>query len=278
MPIIPGQPGTAPIPPAPNTVRNVCTNALYEINAVAPGENPDAAELAFVLSKFCQLLDSWSTQQVYIFVSQLISANPPAPVGNGANWILTPGLSPHTIGPAAIAPAPAPSLQVVGERPVRIVAGNILLSNVNPIVRNPLHIRDKDWWSNQRVQTIQTALPTDLYYRPDWPLASLFFWPVPNFAYRVELEIETFLNGAATLDTVFAFPPGYELAITLTLAELLCPSFEKPPNQMLVAAASQARRNVHGLNSAPPRINLDDFGTGHGRPRASWNYRTGMSR
>lgn len=273
MPVIPGVAGTAPIPPAPNTVRNVCTNALYEINVVAPGEPPDAQELAFVLGKFNQLLDSWSTQQVYIFVSDLIGATPA-----GANFLLTPGLSPHTIGPTAIAPAAAPSFLVVGERPVRITSANILLSNVNPIVRFPLSIRDKDWWSKQRVQTIQTALPTDLYYRPDWPLGALFFWPVPNFAYRVEFEIESFLNGGANLDAVFAFPPGYELAITLTLAELLCPSFEKPPNQVLIAAASQARRNVQGLNAAPPRISLSDFVQSSSRPRASLNYRTGLDR
>lgn len=267
MPIIPGVPGAVPIPPGPDTLRNVCTNALYEINVIAPGEDPEASELAFVLSKFNQLVDSWNTRKSYVFAIQL------------QTFLLVPGLSPHTIGPPAVT-GPNPTFQLAQNisRPVRIANGNIILQNVTPAVRSPLNIRDKDWWAHQRLQTIPANLPTDLYYRPDFPFGSLFFWPVPNFAYQVELELESILQGAGTLDVPFVFPPGYELAITLTLAELLCPAFEKTPNQILVEAALAAREAIKGPNAGPPRINLDDFGTGGGKkPLPSFNYRVGAS-
>lgn len=277
MPVIPPPaPGMQPIPPSQNTVRQVCTNALYEINAVAPGELPDASELLFALSKFNQIADNWSAQKVFIYATQLISAAPPPPVGNSAAFLLVPSLVNHTIGPAY---AGAPTLPVITERPVRIKNVNVLLNNVTPIVRYPLKKRDSDWWASNRVQGIKTALPTDFYYRPDWPLGSLFFWPVPNFGYGVEIEIETVIQGAPVLDTAFMAPPGYELAMTLTLAELLCPSFEKQPNQILMVAAMRARQAVQGLNTSPPRTNLDDFGeSSSSKPRATFNYRTGMSR
>lgn len=275
MPIVPGPPSGNPIPPGPNTVGQVITNALYELNVVAPGEIPDALEMAFALSKYNQLADSWNTQQYYIYASDLISSR----LDTGAPFILTPNLSPHTIGPNPIVPAPAPNFLVANERPVRIRNANVILNNVFPVVRFPLEMRDKDWWSKQRVQTITTTLPTDLYYRPDWPLGSLFFWPVPNLGYGVEFEIETINQGATLLTQPFAAPPGYELALTLTLAELLCPSFEKPVNQMLVAAAAKARAAVQGLNASAPRINLNDFcSTLNGRPRASFNYHSGLDR
>lgn len=273
MPVLPPGVGAGaiPAPPAPVTFRTICTNALYELNVSAPGEVPDPLDLAFALDKANQLADSWSTQQYYIYASQLVSQRP----DNNANYLLTPGLSPHTIGPTP----GNPSFLIAFERPVRIVSANILLSNVNPIVRFPVAIRDKDWWAKQRVQTIQTALPTDLYYRPDWPLGSLFFWPVPNFAYRVEFEIESIIQGGISLDTPYVVPPGYELAFTLTLAELLCPAFEKQLNPLLGAAASKARLNVIALNAVPPRINLDDFGPPSSeRARATFNYRTGLDR
>jgi hypothetical protein len=267
MPVLPQQPSGNPIPPGPNSVQNVCTNALYDINVVAPGEPPDPAELLFVLSKFNQLLDSWTARKIYIYASDLLSFN------------LVPGLVPHTIGPAPIANAPAPTFLVTGERPPRMPAINILLNNVTPIVRFPLAVRDKDWWARQTLQGIQTSLPTDFYYRPDWPLGSIFFWPVPNFAYGVELEIETLLQGAATLQTVFAFPQGYELAIELSLAELISPSFEKQVGPVLLSAAAKARMAVQGLNSAPPRINLNDFGSpSTARPQPAFNYYTGMTK
>src|SRR6267142_5076147 len=130
MPAIPGPAAQNPAPPGPTTFRNICTNALTEINVVAPGEPPDPLELAYTLDKANQLADSWSTQQVYISSYDLIDRR----LDTGALFLLTPGLSPHTIGPTAIVPAPAPSFLVANERPVRIANANILLSNVNPIV------------------------------------------------------------------------------------------------------------------------------------------------
>lgn len=273
MPIPPPPASPPPVPPGPTTFRQLCTNALYELNVVAPGENPDQAELAFALDKANQIADSWSAQKVYIYATGLISA---APGVGGAAFLLVPGLAPHTIGPTA---SGAPTFPVVTERPVRIKNINVLLNNVTPVVRQRLERRDSDWWANQPVQTIQTSLPTDFYYSADWPLGSIFFWPVPNHAYGAEIEIETVIQGGVSLDTAFSAPPGYELAMTLTLAELLSPAFEKAPNQVLVGAAMRARMAVQGLNNAPPRISLDDFGdSSSSRPRATFNYRTGLSR
>jgi hypothetical protein len=277
MPIVPPTPpNPPPQPPQPTTFRVICTNALWEINVVAPGEVPDYSELAFSLDKANQIADSWSAQKVYIYASQLISAAPDPPVGNSAAFLLNPGLVNHTVGPAW---AGAATFPVITERPVRIKNVNVILNNVTPVVRYPLKKRDSDWWATNRVQTIQTSLPTDFYYRPDWPLGSLFFWPVPNFAWACELEIESVIQGGTTLDTEFIGPPGYELAMTLTLAELLCNAFEKQPPPVLVNSGRMARNAIIGLNAGPPRINLDDFGDAStGKPRATWNYRTGMSR
>lgn len=278
MPVLPANPPITEVPPAPNTVGQVITNALYEINVVAPGENPDPLEMNFALSKFNQLLDSWSTRAEKIYAYDLISQSPgPSPTP----FLLVPNLYPHTVGPAnfpSAPPSPAPTFALNIERPVRIKNINILLNNVTPVVRYPLKKRDKDWWATERVQTITTTLPTDFYYRPDWPLGSIFFWPVPNYAYGVEIEVETVLNGSPNLATQFAFPPGYELAITLTLAELLCPSFEKQPNPILVASALRARQSIDGLNAQPPRIDLGgDWTTSTRKPRPSFNYHTGYS-
>lgn len=255
----------AGIPPGPNTVFNVCQNALWEINVTAPGEAPDPADMALALGKFNQLLDSWNARKTYIYASQLLS------------FLLIPGLSPHTIGPATGPPNPTFALAITASRPVSIAAANIILTNVNPTVRSPLNRRDKDWWANQRLQGIPANLPTDFYYRPDWPAGSIFFWPVPNFGYKAELEIETLLLGAANLATVFSFPVGYELAITLTLAEILCPAFERTPSPVTISAASAARQAIAGLNSEPPRVALNDFRSRTGKPLPTFNYRTGSS-
>lgn len=263
MPVLPGNPAQ-PVPPAAGKVGDIITNALIEIGALAPGENADPNEAQFALTRLNKIVDSWNTKKVYIYASQLLSIN------------LVPGLQPHTIGPGPQA-GNVPTFVIVGSRPVRISNANIILNNVNPPVRNPLKIRDKDWWANQRLQGITTNLPTDLYYRPDWPNGSCFIWPVPNFAYGLELEIESILQGFVTLGDTFTAPPGYPLALELTLAEMLCSAFERQPSPVLISAASEARRAVQGLNAPAPRIGLDEFRESTGRPMPSWNYRTGRS-
>lgn len=266
MPVIPGN-QAQPVPSAAGKVGDIITNALIEIGALAPGENADPSEAQFALTRLNKLVDSWNTKKVYIFNEELL------------DFLLVPNLQPHTIGPAPTGnpPPAAPTFQITGSRPVRISNANIILNNVTPPVRNPLKMRDKDWWANLRLQGIRTTLPSDLYYSPSWPNGSLFIWPVPSFAYGIELEVETILQGFNTLADTFSCPPGYPLALELTLAELLCPAFERQPSPVLVSAASEARRAVQGLNAPAPRIGLDEFRESSGRPMPSWNYRTGRS-
>jgi hypothetical protein len=266
VPVIPGV-QNQPIPSAAGKVGDIVTNALIEIGAVAPGENPDPSEAQFALTRLNKIVDSWNTKRVYIYANQLL------------DFIITPGLQPHTIGPTPTGnpQPPAPTFVIKGSRPVRISNANIILNNVFPAVRNPLKIRDSDWWAGQRLQGITTTLPTDLYYSADWPNGSLFLWPVPSFAYGLELELETILQGFNALGDTFTAPPGYPLALELTLAELLCPSFERQPSPVLISAASEARRAIAGLNAQAPRIALDEFKSSSGRPAPSFNYRTGGS-
>lgn len=266
MPIVPG-PQQFPIPSAAGKVGEIVTNALIELGVVAPGENPDPSEAQFALIRLNKIVDSWNTQKVYIYGNKLVP------------FTLVPGLNPHTIGPdpASQGGGTAPTYQIAGPRPVDIANANIILNNVTPVVRNPLTPRDKDWWATQRVQTIQTSIPTDYYYNPDWPNGSIFLWPVPNYAYGVEFELQTILQGFNTLGDIFTAPPGYPLALELTLAELCASSFEKPISQTLAVAASQARLAVKGLNGGAPRIDLGEFKSTSGRPLPSWNYHTGRS-
>jgi hypothetical protein len=189
------------------------------------------------------------------------------------------GLTPSSgvVIPANQPATSAPDFAIPTSRPVKIVNANIILNNTATPVRVPMRVVDSDWWANQRVPTIQTTLPTHLYYQADWPNGSLFFWPVPQVAYPVELE--TWINLAQlAADDTFTLPPGYEDAVTYTLAETICPAFSKPVDQTLAVLAMKARSIIQGLNSAAPLITTADFGmpgTRDGRGRSDWNWKTG---
>lgn len=236
-------------------VPTLLANSMKEIGALASGEAPNANEQADVLGKLNRMLDRWNTQRLYAYNV------------NFANYTLTPNLSPHTIGPTGTF--------TVSVRPVEIYAAALILNNVTPNVTMPLALRDDTWWAHQRVKSLKTSVPTDLYYSPDFPNGSLFFWPIPNTAYGMELESRVILASVVIGDTL-NLPPGYEDAITLSLAEDICAMFQKSPSPSLTSSAMRARAAIRSTNSFSPRISTVDAGMpSGGNTRTNWNYLTG---
>jgi hypothetical protein len=235
--------------PAANTL---VTNALIEAGWLAQGETPNAGDANFALSKMNRILDQWAAKKLFAYAQQFIKFN------------LTPNLSPHTIGPSGTF--------VVPVRPVRIDGAALTLNTVVPPVDCPInHTRDAAWWNNQRVKGISTSVPTDLYYEPDFPNGSLYLWPVPKVAYQILLQLRQQISTFATLATSYNLPPGYEEALTMTLAENLI----GPNSQALAKQAMTAREVIMGNNSKSPRISTADHGM-PGTRRASFNYYSGQ--
>jgi len=83
---------------------------------------------------------------------------------------------------------------------------------------------------------------------------------VPNFAYQVRLEMWVILSQLADLKAQFSLPPAYRKAITLTLAEDLCPSLGQVPNPQLSKMAAAARKAVQSNNDGSPRTTTTDSG------------------
>jgi hypothetical protein len=262
VPILP------PPPQAPNTYRalDLIADSLIEIGAISPGEvaniDPDLAQWA--LRKANYVLDVWAAKRQYVYASTFLSFN------------LVAGLSPHTIGPNNATFA-------VNQRPNRIESWALVLNTGPTAVDLPRRpTRDKDWWAAQQVKTLETNIPTDMYYEPDNPNGSCFFWPVPNTVYPVRLELWTLLaQFAAITDPVDGpggsgfLPPAYRTALMLTLAETLQPGAGKEDRPGLAAQAAAARAAVFGNNSKSPRMATADSGMSTGKRRADFNWETG---
>lgn len=238
-------------------VSTLLTNALLEINAFQQGETIPAEDSAFALSKLNRILDQWNARRAYVYNISFTS------------YTLTPNHQPHLIGPGLSSPDFAAAV-----RPVEIIAANIVMTSVTPNVRVPLSIRDDAWWAANTVQGISTSLPTDLYYSDDWPSGALYLWPIPTTAYKLELFTRGILS-SLTANASFSLPPGYEEAITLTLAEALSGPYDKPVTPSLASAAMRARAAIQSLNSDSPRTSFAGTGLPGGTRRGSFNYYSG---
>lgn len=225
---------------------DLLTNALLEINAVPPGDAISAANASYALSKANRMLDQWAAQKRFVYAVSL-----------GTPFGLVPGLNPHTIGPTN---ATFP----LALRPVKIENANLII-NTNPVVKRPLYViqgtEGEKWYAAKRVPSIQTSVPMELYYQPDWPNGSLFFYPVPNTAYQVELGTWSLL-GSIVLNQTYSFPPGYEEAITLSLAEAMWSAFHQgePCDPELKQNAANARAIIASVNLEPPHMATHDAG------------------
>ena len=163
----------------------------------------------------------------------------------------------------------------MGQRPQRVEQAELILNNTGTNVDIPLNIRDDDWWGNNRVKSLQSNVPTDLYYSPDWPNGSLYFWPVPNFAYGVRLKLWGPLPKFPALNYVFNLPPGYEEGIVMSLARSMVGAFKGDWSAQQESAWMRATKAIEANNIQSPRGTTADAGMPGTGQRSGFNYYRG---
>jgi hypothetical protein len=221
---------------------DVITNALIEAEWLAQGEVPEPQDANFVLGKINDLLDEWAAQEKYVFGSLFTLFN------------LVPGLSPHTIGPGVGATFS------IALRPVRIDGCTIVLANSGGTTTDiPINTsRDADWWNSVRIKNLQSSIPTDLYYSSDTPNGSMYFWPVPNFAYQTRIETWQSVQQFKSVQDGLVLPPAYRKAITLSIAEELAGPRSNDPK--LARKAAEAREAAWINNAQSPTMSTAQAG------------------
>lgn len=230
----------------------------------APGRGLSSSEQTELLAMANAILDEWQTRRAYTFADAFTM------------FTLTPNHQPHLIGPGLASP------DFNSIRPTKIQQDGIaLVLNVGTSypVDVPIKVRDGDWWQNQRVKTITTSVPTDVWYEAEVPNGMLWLWPIPTVAYGLRLRIPSYIRQFATPQDTWTAPGGFLRALTLTLAESVVDAYGLPIPPTLAIRASQARKVVQIPNLQGPRIGSADIGqsgSSSGGTRGGFNYYTGM--
>lgn len=241
------------------TIRQLCTDAAREIGvANGDGSALDASDAAVLLGLLRRLLNAWNANRLAVYATAF------------PEYTLVPNLSPHTIGPSG-------ATWTATLRPVSLEGANLILTTSSPNVNTPITVRDAQWWLGQSVPDLTSTFPTDVYYQPDYPNGKLFFWPVPTTAYDVQLMVRVLLDESVDLSDTFELPPGYQQAITLTLAEMAQRPFSRPYDGSLAQDATRARAAIFDNNAVVPRLVTKDAGMtpGSSGNRADFNWLTG---
>lgn len=256
-----------PIPPPPDpansitvTAMNVIEAAVKEIGALAPGESLPIEEAGDVLGKLQRVIDRFNARRPMVYSV------------NFTEFTLPVNTQPIAIGPGATFD--------VNQRPVKINSASLILNggvDSPGQVEVPMFIRDNDWWAQQTIKNLTSTLPTDLYYSPDWPNGTLYFWPIPTAVNNVRLEMRSVLAEMTNYNQSFTLPPGYWDAVVYSLAESIGPMYEAPISPDLLRLKQEAIKAMEGNNITSPRMSSDSPSqTSTARCRPDFNFLTGL--
>lgn len=229
---------------------DICKAAMLEHNIFQLGTDPAPEDADFVLGKCNRILDNWNAERTTVCCETILQ------------FALIASTNPITIGPSG--------MFGVTQRPVTIDAASVFVTTT---VKQPIDCdHDYRWWSRQSVPGQTSTFPTDLYYEPDWPNGKLFFWPVGTGNQTIELVTRTLL-AALTLSGQVTLAPGYQDALTLTLAENIASAYRRPVTPELKDAAREARARAFGNNLIIPNLETQDSGMPQSGP-STMNYLT----
>jgi len=111
---------------------------------------------------------------------------------------------------------------------------------------------DDDDYSAIGMRGLRSTYPTVWYDDGNFPLRTLYFWPVPAQNWAVELWLWQPLDQDVDLDAELNLPPGYERYLRFKLAVELAAEFGKEVPELVMRNLLEAENNIKRLNQQKP--------------------------
>jgi hypothetical protein len=233
------------------TARELIYNALRFIGVLRPGQV--AAEEAYTdgFSMLTAMVDQWQTERLMIYkiarnTFDLVASQQVYTLGDGGDWDIA--------------------------RPVRIDRAGVIVPGTYPVELPLRKLSIQEWAQEFPAKTTTSSLPTSFYPDDNYPLIKVTMWPVPSTGINtVALYTWSPLQTFADLDTDYAFPPGYDLALRFNLGEMLWPMFvlnnkggaNSIQLQMVQKMALEAKAKVKTINQPILKMHVERQLTGN---------------
>lgn len=241
-------------------VSAIVTGAAKELNAVASGSALQPELMVDGVELLNLIFDDWNAQESKLYAQRF------------PQFTLPVNTNPVTIGPTGDL--------VIAQPPQDIDGIMVILTGSNPTSNTYIPKRDKTWWQNQPSPTTTSPIPTGFYYDPTWdptsadPAGSIYFYPVVDTAYDVQLSIKQLLAQVTTNEDI-GLPPAYAYAMRMELAARWAQPLRKPWTQQQESNRVKALNVITGNNAETVRIQTRDAGMqgrqGGALPNFLWN-------
>jgi hypothetical protein len=229
------------------TANALIRQALARIGVRAAGEAVNGDDAADALQVLNTMLDAWRVENLFAVATSTLSATLPA------------NTQQINVGPAQTV--------AVDPRPIRFEDGcTYRVGGID----YPLRSVTEAEFADLRYKAVSAVGPEVFFYRPNFPIATLDFYPRASSAVPLSLVALVQVSAFANLTTAYNLAPGYERAIVLSLGEELAPMFEATLGPLYMAQAQSARRLLKRNNARVPQLDLSAVPQGHHTTRSDF--------
>jgi hypothetical protein len=199
------------------------TRTLIVAGILGQGETPSPEDVDCAQNLLNDMLDSWNTERlnIYVVTSRI--------------WALRAGAGTYFIGPASSGSVDfdTPSITMIQN-------ANIMYAGI----RLPLDLPNSVQWAAITELTNQALVPNKLYCDYQFPIAALNLNPIPQTAVGLELFTWQILAAITDLTLDLSFPTGYLEPLQYNLIVRCVPAFlgqEASATQIQIATDSRGR-------------------------------------
>ena len=152
----------------------------------------------------------------------------------------------------------------ISPRPDRLEYAFLRFLNQSPpgglFVDIPIRIiQSHEEYSRITVKNIGT-LAWQVFYDPDWPVGTLYPWPVPQASiYEIHVGFKCVLPRSSSVQAPINFPPEYESALNWCLARRLRTSYQLPADENVNSLARDALNTIRLANTQVSVLQMPGF-------------------
>lgn len=201
------------------TARDIITSALRKITVLGTGASLDPQEAQEALETFNDMLASFSAEGALVFEETL------------EVFDLTNNKEAYTIGTG---------LDFDTTAPLYITAAYVRQGDTD----YPVSQFDEQEYSRISQKNISGSVPRIFYYDSNFPIATIYFYPVPSGSDTFHMYSRKYLNSFATLDTSFDMPAQYKSMLVHNLAVWISPEYEREASRTIQSIAAKSKKTV----------------------------------
>lgn len=217
------------------TALDLLTRSMKLISAIGAGEELDPEDAVDGLSTFNEMLDNWTTERISVYGV------------TNETFALQAGIAQYSYGPGG---------DFNSDRPVHIRDPFSIVDGVS----RRIGLIPQEEYDRIALKNQPGSWPIKALMVNSFPLAEMFFWPVPITMMQIQIPVSRQLTHITDLTQVISLPPGYLRALRFSLAAELWPEYSNGSTDIntIKQIAMGSRADIQRANQTDPIATFDD--------------------